>query len=514
MNNKKIVEKEIINKEKVKVAWFFQNNVSEDIYNINLSSKVGDSFILSGKDKLLVNKIIEMINEAKEMICICTFIFAEKEITKSLIQVSHKGTRIYILTASDRYLRSLPDEENEFDKKTFAQSKDLFNSLYGKAKIRTSDSFHSKYIIIDPKLETKKGLLLTCNLTTKALIENLEIGVILSKEEIDALFFHFCNGFWLQSQFDYINEEFREINSPFKNYEYRNIRNLLVTSFYEQNIKKSLLKLLNSECKRIDLLTFSISDDNDIFKKLLKKLDEGVEINVLTRPRVKNMIPLIELLNAGAKIYGHPNIHAKGCLIKYDTMIKGIIMTANFEKLGLDKGYETGILIEDERIKDLALIFKNWFQKAPYILKSNLSLQDLNGKIKMWDYHNKDLKDFEIDYCKEIHDLRICNTIEEFLNNEIKLEDMQDKNFKNGNKIFKKIKYKREICPPKLPRNSILINDYDKLNLENKIKKILSKNQFKLFKNRNRLFLVINSLNEYEKAKIITQELNAKIVFD
>ena len=55
----------------------------------------------------------------------------------------------------------------------------MLTKLVGNIYLRSSGHFHAKYIIVDKK----KGLMTTCNFTTKALIENPEIGVELNKEE-------------------------------------------------------------------------------------------------------------------------------------------------------------------------------------------------------------------------------------------------------------------------------------------------------------------------------------------
>ncbi|MHA1755982.1 MAG: phospholipase D-like domain-containing protein [Promethearchaeota archaeon] len=508
------IVKKLIKTPNIEFKWLWVERTSiksED----KLSSKFGKYIIISNGDKVLYEKIINMIDNAKEIICISSFIFTDLDIANHLVKASNKGVRIYILTASDSKIRNLPNEESDFGKDVFEKNKKFFDSISNKVKIRTSDKFHAKFILIDPKLQNKKGLFLTSNFTRKSFLENLEIGVILNSEEIDDLFFHFCNGFWLESQYDYIDHEFLPIESPPNAYKRKPINKILVTDSSKYSIKESILKLLESRCKKINLTTFTIKEDNQIVEKLLEHLNKGVEVNILTRLNKKNNMPtLIKLLKAGANIYGDNRIHAKTLIVERDGLTEGIVMTSNFEKLGLDKGFEIGLLLKNDKIKDLKNLIDAWFKQAPYIFKINAILEDLNGEIILWDQEKEKFRSYNIKECNRIKlDDKKSNQVEEFINYEIEIDEKnKDYYSKDDITIYKEIIYTKIIHPPKLPNKCSLVSNYENLKLNNRQIKRIKQLKSNIYKKGNNLFLTINNLDNYKELKIIAEKINAKIV--
>ena len=490
-------------------VWIKKNSqIMKDENNYFPRAKIGNYLILSGKNEVLLNSILEMIKSAKQMICICSFIFAEEKIKEALIQASKKGIHIYILTATDKFLRNLPDEDKEFDKITYKQSVELFKDLKDKSKIRTADHFHSKFIIIDPKNdENKKGILLTANLTTKALTKNPEVAIILSNIEIDDLFVHFCNGFWLESHYDYLDNEFRP-KLEFKEYFEGPITNLLITSSTKNTLLNKLKIIINEASKRIIISTFGILDDNEIFNLLLKKLKIGVELVILTRPREKTMRSLLKLKKAGAKIFGHPLIHAKICMVISNNSNNAIMMTANFEELGLETGFETGVLINDNRKNSIEKVLEKWIELFPFKLESNLSLKDLNGLIINWNEETGLLEEFSIIESKEITlKDKISKNFQEFAEYQIQDEDYHVGNIER--ETFLKYIIKQRILPPILPKNSREKN-FDSLDKETK--KMIKNTSLKIYKNEKKNYIVISKLKELTQAEKIAKKLNADIV--
>ena len=490
-------------------VWIKKNSqIMKDENSYFPRAKIGNYLILSGKNEVLLNSILEMIKSAKQMICICSFIFAEEKIKEALIQASKKGIHIYILTATDKFLRNLPDEDKEFDKITYKQSVELFKDLKDKSKIRTADHFHSKFIIIDPKNdEKKKGILLTANLTTKALTKNPEVAIILSNIEIDDLFVHFCNGFWLESHYDYLDNEFRP-KLEFKEYFEGSIKNLLITSSTKNTLLNKLTEIINEASKRIVISTFGILDDNEIFDLLLKKLKMGVEVVILTRPREKTMRSLLKLKKAGAKIFGHPLIHAKICMAISNDFINPIMMTANFEELGLDTGFETGVLINDDRKNSIEKVLNKWIAHFPFKLETYLSLKDLNGLIINWNGETGVLEEYSIIESKEITlKDKISKNFQDFVEYQIQDDDYHIDN--TGKEIFLKYIIKRIILPPLLPKNSREIN-FD--SLEKETKKLLKNTSLKIYKKDKKNYIVISNLKELTQAEKIAKKLHADIV--
>jgi len=218
----KIIEKEEIfdyGSKKLAPLWIYRD-VKQTYKDNNYfkSTKLTNGVWLSGKDGLFLKAIIDAIENAKEMICLSSYIFSEPEIKEALLKASNKGIRVYMITASNKHLSTLPEENDDFNSKMYEEMRILFRDMQGKVKIRTSGNFHTKFILIDPRSKSNSsGFLLTSNLDTKGLKGrvirkvfkvNPEIGIALNKTEIQEFFDQFCYGFWELSTEDSKKEGF------------------------------------------------------------------------------------------------------------------------------------------------------------------------------------------------------------------------------------------------------------------------------------------------------------------
>ena len=150
----------------------------------------------SGSSGKLKKRIIQLIDSANNQICACSFLLADSQIEDSLIKASKRGVRIYFLTSAEVKLKTSEGEDWGRDDEIRELHKKMLTKLVGNIYLRSSGHFHAKYIIVDKK----KGLMTTCNFTTKALIENPEIGVELNKEECKQVWKLFQYQFWEDSE--------------------------------------------------------------------------------------------------------------------------------------------------------------------------------------------------------------------------------------------------------------------------------------------------------------------------
>ncbi|MFX0072227.1 MAG: phospholipase D family protein, partial [Candidatus Hermodarchaeota archaeon] len=137
--------------------------------------------------KTIHKKCINLIKKAKEFICISSFLFENNtELCKELYNMSNKGIRIYLLLASQVLLDKIQDDiEDHENIKSHIQF--LNEAGQGYMFIRSGE-VHSKFILIDPKSEDSKGILLTANITKRALEINNEIGIELDPNQVKELY--------------------------------------------------------------------------------------------------------------------------------------------------------------------------------------------------------------------------------------------------------------------------------------------------------------------------------------
>ncbi len=515
---------EIVQKEKIieltdeilPPCWIYReinNNHKENNYFNN--TRINKGIWVSGKDGQLISELKSAIDKANEIICISTYIFSEPEIKESLINASKRGVRVYIITASNKHLKNKPDEDDDFNIRMYDEMYRLFSEMQGIVKIRTSEHFHSKFLLIDPfNLENRRGFLLTANIDTKALMGKLidgkfrvnpEICISLDDIEIKDLYKQFCLGFWEESTEESKEKGFYPIKKKILN----NIvfENILLNSSKDKSLETAILDLIENNSGKIILCTYGIQDDTKIFQKLLKELEKGREIIILTRPRNKNMSALLKLVKGGAKVYGHDDVHAKVIIIENDKLMKGIIMTANIEEISFTNSFESGKYLKREEYYSLLTILNTWISNFPLELKLGIKKGKTKKEVRVWNEKKQ-----EIERNKVIEEELInlpplkANSIENY----DKLEKDENE-FKKPNEeinLYKKLKFIYSIRPPILPNGAKL---YQWSNLESN-KKILKKSKYPIFELDEKYFIVIKDKTEFNEAKHIAERLNAKIV--
>ncbi|SVC71257.1 uncharacterized protein METZ01_LOCUS324111, partial [marine metagenome] len=88
----------------IKIKYAFRNNENE----ISRSEGGTRSAIYqSGPEGKLRSKIVEIVNGAKEHLCICSFMLSDPEIVDSIIKANEdRGVRVYLLTAAEKFLKA------------------------------------------------------------------------------------------------------------------------------------------------------------------------------------------------------------------------------------------------------------------------------------------------------------------------------------------------------------------------------------------------------------------------
>jgi len=338
----------------------------------------------------LKRRTLDLLDSSREMACICSFLVHDTEIETAIENAASRGVHIYILLSSEAKKDKFIIDDDEFSKKTLEEFDDTIRRLSPIAKIRSSSNFHSKFIVTDPHGKHPKGIILTSNLTTDALEKNPEIGVPLSEAETRELYHHFRYGFFVGADKEVDDSGrhknvVRMENSDFDLYDQNT--SLSVTTGNRTTIRQSLESLLEIKGGDITLFAYGFEPDHSVIKKTEDFLKSGRKVTVFTRPRKgsKNFLEaLIKLKNAGAEILGVNGLHAKGLLVGSGVKAQGIIMTANFEKKGLDEGFETAVKLTPERIRALQEIFEDWRKMAEYRFEAGLKTGNIKGRIKMY----------------------------------------------------------------------------------------------------------------------------------
>ncbi len=441
--------------------------------------------------------LIGAIKSAKHTVMLCSFILSDTRIIKSIINASERGVRCYLLFSTDAQLeKEYKDEQSDFDKKTLEEHKMMLSKLTGKVLARTSEHLHAKFLLIDPTTENKKGFLSTANFTKEALTRNQEIGIILDKDETSSLFNLFRKGFWLESK-----QELTRIGhwDDVKTIKLKDISAkdaIINTSYSSRTLKEEISKLIKNASSELIISSYSFDIKHEIAQDLINFCKEK-KLTILTRPKEKNY-PFVEAAaKNGVRILAYKYLHAKFIMDSENEL--GIVMTANFEKRGLDEGFEVGIKLSNNSLSELEEIAKNWIESAPLEWKEKQSVQDCDvGFIQIpkgRDILKKEIiaEFFDDQGKRETKDLSEMNKL-------LKEKPVTTKKFED--KIPKKITVTRTIVPPKLPEEAEKIDHMELFITKKEKKQGVKLKPFKfpyeIFKLKSEYYVVLKSLKDLD----------------
>jgi phosphatidylserine/phosphatidylglycerophosphate/cardiolipin synthase-like enzyme len=343
----------------------------------------------------LESRAIGLINRAQEVVCICSFLFENNtDLCKSLYVASKRGVRVYLLLASQVHIEK--NKESEDNDKIKGHVEFLNEAGQGYMFIRSGE-VHSKFILVDPKGVSPGGLLFTANLTGRALSLNNELGVSLSPSQVAELFQQFLFGFYTgkvtEYRYDSITKRSRlEAITPMQR-ELTQGREIVFTTQKIQSISAELARFIKELPDDSELLisSWNFFLDNPISKMIIEKANSHTM--VMLHDDAKNYEAMVQFLNKGAQVRFHPLHHAKAIM----SPSRGMVFSANFESQGLEKGFESGVIINDQA--DLAAlkdIFTYWFNRAEIIGLYDKHVSQLVGKrvIVVDEKNISSLKDF------------------------------------------------------------------------------------------------------------------------
>lgn len=332
------------------------------------------------------SELIEAIQAAKGMVCVSSFLFADRELIRALLNAADRGVRVYILTAAETFLLKESRGDGEFEQERLEEHKRMLNELAGRVLMRTAGDLHAKFVLIDAAGRVPKGFLLTGNLTKEGFDRNPEFMVELSREEVRDLFRMFLIGFWREGDRELLEPGRLRSTKPAPPIELKLPESVPCTLGDGRTLKESLRSMIQRAGRTITVSTFGIDRDHEITQSLLGALKDGRELRVLTKPkRPTNMPSLVALAQAGAEVRGQKWLHAKALVVDTPKGREAIVTTANLRKQGLDEGFEAGIPLRNERADAVFHALEDWWARFPSTLRLNAKRGDLVGDVMLWE---------------------------------------------------------------------------------------------------------------------------------
>jgi len=450
----------------------------------------GNEMFASGRDRRLANRIIEMMTKAQQMVVVCTFLLADEKIVEALIAASNRGVRVYLGLATETQLNRVVSDDDDFGKDVVQHHKKMLQNLEGHVLIRSAGHYHAKVILIDPKYNPK-GILLTANLTKEALERNEELGVLLSADEVQDAYSVLRWELWERAEHDNLTSGKMQTVRPLGVVsEAKGLSSSLVaTSGDLQSIRRTALDLVNSAKESLVVSSFGWQNDHELVQRICERAAEGLSVTVLCRHRPSAMDALIALSKAGATVLGFKWLHAKAVVADGS---RGIVMSANFERHGMDDGFELGVLLEGGRASELRTLLDSWIESAPWSLSASPCLGELLGKIML--HENGRLVEAEVkaEASANLGSLT-ARSIEAL--DAIRPADKEFEKAQASHPFAHAIECRWTVVPPKLPKSAKPVDD----------QKGEAHNFPRLYKEGKRLLVAISIEGQLAKALDLKQ---------
>lgn len=309
------------------------------------------------------DRVTRLILGAEEIVVASSFLLADEYVEAALIETSMQKTRCYIMIAAEN--RLLQSVETEFDKKALRRHIAMLKNLAGKVLVRSSEEFHAKIVLADPESRKPRGLFLTANLTTRGLMNNQELLVELEPNEVLEAMSVLQWAFWEHSTHELVDDKLRDCK-PLGKVKPAEPEGILQTRPHHTSIRNRIMEILDSGPKEIVVASFGWDANHAVVEKLCGLSRHGTSVTVLTRSgRQSTYSALKKMKEAGIRILGFSWFHAKAVISDSHTLV----MSANIEEQGLEKGFELGLALDGERAEKVRGTVFGWIDNYQYELK-------------------------------------------------------------------------------------------------------------------------------------------------
>lgn len=346
-------------------------------------SESGRAVHVSGRNRVLARRVVRILSEAKEKVVLASYLLADREVENAILTAARRKVRVYILLASEARLDIEDAADGEFEKAMREQHRQMLDRLGGYALFRSAPHFHAKFVLADPGNGKGVGIVLTANLTREALERNEELAVELTDEEVDEAFALARWAFWEYAQHELIDpkDRFRAVK-PLGSVAHPGPSPAIqVTSPKSTGLRDEAARLVEAASRELVVANFGWDKDHEILEFLCVRASEGLAVTVLARVRESQMPALFALAESGARVFGFKWLHAKALCADGD---KALVMSANLQPDGLDRGFELGVRLNGGRAEEVRARLGEWSKAARWELLASPTLGGVLGKVLVW----------------------------------------------------------------------------------------------------------------------------------
>lgn len=502
ISEEKIKETIPYGSENLGTCWLSRDNGNGYLEGIdNFIQGDERNIIVASEEEELLNHLIEMVDNAEDIVCISTFLIQKSGLTDALLRAAERDVRVFLLTAQKDDLMKASDELSEWETMLIEEHKDILDLFAGNVLVRTAPHFHAKFILVDPKSQYPKGLMMTCNATVDAMRgKNMEIAITLTSDEITSHFSQFIRGFWKEAKHELLKKgELTAVKDVDFKMDFGNITHYATCS-NEYSLKNAIVKVIENTHEKLVITGWSFDKDHEVARALLSAMKRGVKVNIYTKPNYRNTEALIDLLKNGAEIVGHERYHAK--LILSDG-VNGLVTTSNYTKKGLDEGFEVSVNLGAKDIRLVQGVIDYWNEKCDWMLAPEILLKDAPTKVKQYNSDIHDLNEFDVqDSLQKEEQQYSPDSIDKIL--DYNIDTSKYANLKKDKQILhKSVVISQKLIPPELPSKVQLLGDI--------------KGPYPIYSGGKKgkvRFVVVKNWDDIKQAKPFAVKHNARIVIE
>lgn len=387
----------------LKKGFFTINHEHDQNYRATVGPTI---FLNNGTIITLKEVILQMIQEAKSVIKLCSFILTDDEIVAEIIKKSKDpNVSIFFLTQLDKKKLT-----NKLTLSYDANDEDVFNTQEinshlsniklirdNGVHVRASKDLHAKFIITD----RSRGLIMSANFTKNSMILNVESGALLNtidSQDLDKLFDSiYLNGtsyrsfisvkkgkkMFVSETKSIMSKDQLPVPQSGLRYTYENFQNSLLNE---------LINIIDNADDLIFLSTYSIvslAKIPQIVDAISKARTKGVEISIFCRAmnyRHDHLEGCRILSNLGCNIFGDFYNHSKGIVSEK----KAMIFTANIDgNFGLTNSFEVGFLLDEVQRLDFLKLHKDLIENCLFIFSNKPTRKDFMEFISLYEMKKK-----------------------------------------------------------------------------------------------------------------------------
>lgn len=322
--------------------------------------------------------VIEAIDQARQVVLVASFLLADAPLVEAMLRAGARGVRVYVITASEQRVSRAPDDDELFEKRMVDDHKKLLRDLAGKTLLRSAEHFHAKFVVVDPpwvKGGTTRALLSTANFN-KALIDGVEIGVELDAARAAAVATVFAHAFWNEAERELVEvDRLATIAKPPAVPAISPHPDVFVTTRSSTTLREAVLDLIGRARRELVISSYGLDPSHASVAAIRDAAKRGVAVTLLTRPRPAVQAAARALADAGVTVRAHEKLHAKAIVADG----AGLVMTANLEAHGLDRGFELGVRLQDSAV--LVRVLKEWTDAFPWEFRASPTRTQSVGEV-------------------------------------------------------------------------------------------------------------------------------------